>query len=245
MKKTLTLASIITVFLVLGVMYRPVRMLCLCISAVIAAELLLHVLRKKKQRGARIAYMVLYTLSVMGLSFLLLLEFQIVSHDDTDTETPVSAVVILGAGVNGTEPSLSLYVRLTTALDYIEDKPDVPIVVTGGKGGGENITEAQCMSVWLTERGIDESRIYLEEQATNTRENVEFSQKILKNIGVDPTDNVAVVTSNYHLYRASLYWGEPWMVPVAAKMPTFYWPLTLNYYIREAFAVAKLLVLGG
>jgi len=111
--------------------------------------------------------------------------------------------------------------------------------------GGENITEAQCMADWLIEHGIDESRIYLEEQATNTRENVEFSQEILQSIGIDTTDNVAVVTSNYHLYRASLYWGVPWMVPVAAKMPAFYWPLTLNYYIREVFAVAKLLVFGG
>ena len=74
---------------------------------------------------------------------------------------------------------------------------------------------------------------------------ISFAQMMLKEHGIDTTDNIAVVTSDYHLYRAHLHWGVPWMVPVAAKLPGAYWPLTLNYYLREAFAVAELAVLGG
>ena len=61
---------------------------------------------------------------------------------------------------------------------------------------------------------------------------------------MDTTAKIAVVSADYHLYRASLYWGTPGMVPVAAHMPGQYWPLTGNYYIREAFAAASLLVFG-
>ena len=48
---------------------------------------------------------------------------------------------MLGAGVNWHEPSLSLKTRLEAALDYLEDHgPDVPVVLTGGQGYGEEIT---------------------------------------------------------------------------------------------------------
>ena len=76
-----------------------------------------------------------------------------------------------------------------------------------------------------------------------------FSAKLQKASLIRPesstantTANIAVVSADYHLYRASLYWGTPGMVPVAAHMPGRYWPLTVNYFIREAFAVAAELV---
>lgn len=100
------------------------------------------------------------------------------------------------------------------------------------------------MADWLIARGISEDRILLEDQADNTEENIRFSQELLADKGIDLTDNIAVVTSDYHLYRASLLWGTPWMVPVAAHMPGRFFALTVNYYIREAFAAAELLVFG-
>ena len=154
----------------------------------------------------------------------------------------VFAVVVLGAGVNGTAPSLSLEVRLEAALDYIADKPDIPIVVTGSQGPGEDISEAQCMADWLMDRGVAAERILLEDQADNTEENIKFSQAMLRNKGIDTAANIAVVTSDYHLCRAALLWGAPRMVPVAAHMPEAYWPLTVNYFVREAFAVAAEIV---
>ena len=59
--------------------------------------------------------------------------------------------------------------------------------------------------------------------------------------GYDATADIAVVSSDYHLCRASLYMPGN-LAPVAARMPARYWPITLNYYIREAFAMAAVLV---
>lgn len=185
---------------------------------------------------------VLLALLIAGLALFAFLEFRVVSYGHTDRETEVAAVVILGAGVNGSEPSLSLQSRLEAALAYVADKPDIPIVVTGSQGPGEDISEAQCMADWLMDRGVAAERILLEDQADNTEENIKFSQAMLRNKGIDTTTNIAVVTSDYHLCRASLLWGVPWMVPVAAHMPEAYWPLTVNYFVREAFAVAAEIV---
>jgi len=179
---------------------------------------------------------------VLGMLLFSVLEIQVLRYGRTDHSRDVSAVIVLGAGVNGRTPSLSLLVRLQAALDYSKEHPEVPIVVSGGQGPGEDVTEARCMADWLIDHGVDRERILLEEQAVNTRQNLQFSSAILADHGIDTTDNIAIVSSDYHLYRASLYWGLPSMVPVAAHMPERFLPLTVNYYIREAFGVAAILI---
>lgn len=224
--------------------YTPMRFSGYLLFAAAAGLLCLGLLWRlgKQHRWARICKAILLAGIAGGLVLFAVLEAWVISWARTDSDTPVAAVVVLGAGVNGTVPSLSLQVRLEAALDYIADKPDIPIVVTGSQGPGEDISEAQCMADWLIGRGVAADRILLEDQADNTKENIEFSKAMLRDNGVDTTANIAVVTSDYHLCRASLLWGVPWMVPVAAHMPEAYWPLTVNYFIREAFAVAAELV---
>ena len=223
--------------------YSPMRFtgfLLFCAAAAALAWGFLTARREKKP--FRILRRIFALLLAAGLAFFAVLEVKVVSYGRTDWESDVSAVVILGAGVNGTTPSLSLQVRLAAALEYIQDKPDIPIVVTGSQGPGEDISEAACMAQWLTARGVDQGRIHLDEKANNTEENIRYSMEILQEQGIDITGNIAVVSADYHLYRASLYWSTTGMVPVAAHMPGRFWPLTVNYYIREAFAAAKLLV---
>ena len=227
----------------LRLLYSPMRFTAFLLLCAAALSLIWGFLEARREKKPfRVARRVLVGLLALGLALFAALEIQVIRWSRTDWETQPAAVVILGAGVNGTEPSLSLLVRLEAALDYIQDKPDIPIVVTGSQGPGEDISEARCMADWLMENGVPESRILLEDQADNTRENIAFSKAMLAERGVDVEGCVAVVSSDYHLYRASLYWGGPGFVPVAAHMTGQYLPLTINYYIREAFAAAKLLV---
>lgn len=225
--------------------YTPVRFSGYLLFAAAAVLLCLGFLWRlgKKYRWAKICKVILLAGIAAGMILFTVLEAWVISWARTDDETGVTAVVVLGAGVNGTVPSLSLQVRLEAALDYIADKPDIPIVVTGSQGPGEDISEAQCMADWLIDHGVAADRILLEDQADNTEENIEFSIAMLHDNGIDVTSNIAVVTSDYHLCRAHLLWGVPWMVPVAAHMPAAYWPLTVNYFIREAFAVAAQVLL--
>lgn len=191
-----------------------------------------------ERRWARHLSRALLVLFTLGLVLFAVMEGYVLANDETDWESEPAAVIVLGAGVNGREPSLSLQKRLEAALTYIADKPDIPLVVTGGQGRGEEITEARCMADWLMARGVDASRILLEEQAANTRENIDFSLALLAEAGVDTTANIAVVSSDYHLARTRLLFGGGGMIPVAAHMPARFWPLTVNYYVREAFGVA-------
>lgn len=154
---------------------------------------------------------------------------------------PADAVIILGAGVNGTQPSLSLRTRLDAALAYLEDNPDIPVVLTGGTGYGEDISEAQCMYDYLTAHGVDGSRLILEDRASNTAENFAFSKELLVEQGVDPAeDRVAVVTNDFHIARFRLIaarQGYGYAFGVPARLPWRH--LEANYYLRESFAMVK------
>lgn len=248
MRKTEKICCILAVLsLILGALARFVftavrftGFLLLCAAAALAAFALLT-RWKENHRWARWLRRIFLALLAAGFAFFAALEVRVVSWARTDNETPVTAVIVLGAGVNGTEPSLSLLSRLEAALDYARDRPEVPVVVSGSRGRGEEISEARCMANWLTGRGIDPDRIWLEEQANNTRENIWYSMDLLSAQGMDATAGIAVVTSGYHLCRASLYMAGN-MVPVAAALPAGYWPLEVNYYIREAFALAAAMV---
>ena len=205
-----------------------------CAAAVLALFALLT-RWKEKHHWALWARRGLLALLAAGFAFFAVLECRVLSWARTDNETPVSAVIVLGAGVNGRTPSLSLLTRLDAALAYIQDKPDIPVVVSGSQGRGEEISEARCMYDWLAARGVPAERIILEEHAENTEENIRYSLELLEKL--DIAGNIAVVSSDYHLCRAAMHLGGD-MVPVAARMPARYLPLTVNYYIREAFGIA-------
>ena len=211
------------------------------LAAVLVMALLLDRWAAASKTG-RLCRRVFQTALTLALVSLICIESYVINIGRSDLSAlPADAVVVLGAGVNGTQPSLSLYTRLTVALDYLEENPDVPVVLTGGRGYGEEITEAQCMYDWLTARGVDPARLILEEQAGNTAENFAFSKELLEEQGIDPAeDSVAVVTNDFHIARSRLIavrqgYGHAFGVP--AELPWLH--LEVNYYLREAFAMVK------
>lgn len=248
MKRTEKVCCILAVFsLILGAwmqfVFTAIRftgfLFCCAAAALVIFALLTR--WKNKYPWALWLRRIFLTLIAAGFAFFCVLEIWVISYAHTDHKTPAAAVIVLGAGVNGTQPSLSLATRLEAALAYVQDKPGIPIVVSGSQGRGEEISEARCMYNWLTARGVAPEQILLEEQANNTIENIRYSLAILSDQGIDTTRNIAVVSSDYHLRRASLYMDGN-MVPVAAHMPARYLPLTINYYIREAFGIAETIV---
>ena len=251
MKRQKLLWTLAAIFAVLGTLLRSIPgirftgLLCWCAAAVWIVFAVLDGAGEKK--WAKRCKRILLVLLAVGFALFAAMEALVLRDNRTDAaDRDVTCVIILGAGVNGTEPSLMLSSRLRAALDFVADRPDVPIICSGGQGVGEDITEAECMARWLLEHGIEGSRIWKEERSTSTQENFEFSTQLMASRGIDPTGNFAFVTNDYHIARAKRIAGVPWAYGVAATLPRnpYYDVLQLNYYIREAFAMAELLV-GG
>ena len=187
---------------------------------------------------------VLAALLVLGAAVFAVFEAPVISNAKTDAAPQSDYLIVLGAGVNGRAPSLSMVNRLEAALDYLEAYPDAVAIVSGGQGAGEDVTEASAMHDWLVAHGMPESRIVQEDQSTSTRENLENSFAIIRSRGGDPAGGVAVVSSEYHLYRAKqmarALGAKPLGVAAETTLPT----MRANYFIREAFAAAYMQVFG-
>ncbi len=207
----------------------------LCFAA--ALVLLHHFLKPQLWRAVVV-------LLCLGFAYFTFVEIPIIRTAVKNEAPERDYLVVLGAAVHGDSPSLSLVHRLRGAQDYLEQYPDAVAIVSGGQGPGENRTEAECMYDWLVSHGIDEDRILMEDKATSTSENLQFSYEIIRQRGDEPEGNVAILSSRYHLFRAGqmsrLQGVEAVTVPGHWDYPL----LTINYFIREAFGVTHLWVFG-
>lgn len=145
-----------------------------------------------------------------------------------------ATLVVLGCRVIGEQPSLMLEERLEAAYVYLSANPDSAAVLSGGQGGGEDISEAECMYRYLTGRGIASERLYLEDRSTSTRENLAFSGEIIKKKNLNK--DIAIVTNEFHEYRAFMVAEALGMKPAAVPGKTI-WKLFPTYYLRELFGV--------
>lgn len=181
-------------------------------------------------------------LTALGLAYLTVIEVPIVGAASGDGDKEYDYIIVLGAAVHGDTPSLSLVERMSAARDYMQAHPQTIAIVSGGQGSDENVSEAAAMTAWLTDNGIDKSRIIAEDKATSTLENLEYSFNIIRQRGDDPNDSCAVVTSEYHIYRAKLLAQSLDVSVGSVAARTTYVPIMINYFIREAFGVTYQLV---
>ena len=110
-------------------------------------------------------------------------------------------LLVLGAGINGTEPSLALKSRLDAAYDYMTEHPDCIAIVSGGQNADEIIPESEVMEKYLLAKGINSDRIWQENKSTSTRENFLFSLELITERNGQAPKELNVVSNEFHLYR--------------------------------------------
>jgi len=216
--------------------YRFTGLVCVGILAVIFCYRLLYRLGKRKLLRILTVALCLFLLAYAVTGVI------VISASIGDPFESCDYLIVLGAGVNGTVPSLSLRDRLDAALSYLQQHPGTVCIVSGGQGRGEDITEAECMRRYLTAAGIDNSRIIKEEQATSTEENLRYSLALMQR---NDATRIGVLSSEYHLFRAGLMAKNQGFDAVLVPAETSRWSLRMNYYMREVVALWYYLLIGG
>lgn len=191
-----------------------------------------HIYRTKKYPPKR-PVIILRTLFCMALAVFLAAECVILAGGIMPPQQNLDYIVVLGAKVNGREPSGALRNRIQVAKEYLEANPATIAVLSGGQGPDEEISEAQCMYERLTSGGIDPARLIIEDQSTDTSENLIFSRRLIPETDV----KIGIVTNNFHIFRAlatarGLGWTDVYGVPVATTL--FSMP---HYLMREFIGV--------
>ena len=167
-------------------------------------------------------------------------EVVIIKNGSSTPKKGADYMVVLGAQVKGKTPSLPLKYRLNAARKYLMDNPDTNVIVSGGQGSGEDISEAEAMRRYLVKHNIEDSRIIMEEKSENTDENIRYSRKIIG----DDNASVIIVTNAFHIYRSIGICKKQGMTDVeglGAKSNLLTVP---SFYLREAIAVLKYKLAG-
>ena len=173
------------------------------------------------------------------LSFAILLGLVLTGSYDHISGNP-QVMIILGCQVRQDGPSVLLKDRLDEALSYLEDHPDMTVVVSGGQGDDEPTSEAQAMADYLVEHGVEEESILLESESHNTTQNFQYSKALLAQENIDDSDGVLVVSNGFHLTRARMLAQRAGFDNVSTlAAPESHVPSRLYMYIREPLALVK------
>ncbi|ARK30557.1 YdcF family protein [Halalkalibacter krulwichiae] len=179
-------------------------------------------------------YIVFLLFTVPLFLYFLVLHIQIQRFSQQEVPKGADFLIILGAKVDGTTPSLSLQFRIDAAAIYLLENPQTIVIATGGQGPDEDLTEAETIKRELVAKGINANRIKLEGNSTTTEENIKLSIPYLPN----QSQTGIVVSNDYHLYRAIKIGNDEGLqlIGLPAKTPILSLPKS---YIREYLAITK------
>ena len=191
--------------------------------------------RKVHDRISGWLRIVFRSLVTAGVVLLLIIEGMIVSQFHATAEAGADYVIILGAQWKTSGPSYVLQKRLDKAIEYLKANPETRVIVSGGQGYNEPISEAEGMKGYLEAAGIDPERILTEDASTNTTQNLIYSGKLLDK----SEDKVVIVTNNFHMFRALAIARKQGYAHAEGLSAGAFPPTVPNNLLREALGVVK------
>lgn len=219
----------------------------LAVSAILLAALLCRKKLRKllgklwEKRGGKVLLRICGGILAMGVGLCIVLSAMMLFAANRKPQASPTAVIVLGCKVNGTAPSRMLQGRIHAAYTYLCEHPDVPVIVSGGQGSDESISEAACMGQQLIAMGIAPERILYEDKSTSTAENLQFSKAILEQEGLQ--GEYMLVTDAFHQYRAQNL-AKQYDMRCSAVSAHTVWYLLPTYWVREWFGILHAWVFG-
>lgn len=220
-----------------GILLPAVGGVCIIFGVLFAQT---KVYKKNQKIYSKIYKLIIGLFTVWFISFVVLTAI-IMTSAVSQPDEQVECVFVLGAGLKGDKPTLVLKERLDNTLKYFEKNPEVKIIVSGGQGFGETITEAEGMKRYLVGQGIPEASIIKEERATSTYENMLFSKKLYESMYQTKLNKVMLITNNFHMSRSKLLAKRAGLEPygISSGTPFYIYP---NVLLREYLATFKSLI---
>lgn len=180
-------------------------------------------------------------LFAMGLLLFGTVETMILGSFGTWPAAGADYCIILGAQWKSSGPSYVLQKRLDAALVYLRENPETVVIVSGGQGSNEPISEAEGMKTYLVNAGIAEERILMEDTSTNTNENLVNSSALLDK----GHDRVVLVTNDFHVFRACGIAKKQGYAHLEGLAADSYPAMLPNNLLREFMGVIKDIAVGN
>ena len=155
-------------------------------------------------------------------------------------EKELDYLIVLGAQMRDWGPSVVYKYRLDAAVEYLNENPETKVVVTGGQGSNESISEGEGGKAYLLEQGISEDRIIVEDTSVDTEANIKNALDIID--GYDSSLKIGIVTNNFHLYRGQLLANRFTDAEISGIAAFTEYQFLPNNMVRETFGILKDLI---
>jgi uncharacterized SAM-binding protein YcdF (DUF218 family) len=239
------LAGIWYIFTFLMAGYSFTALVCLCLMGILLFYNLCDWSKTRFPKTTKVVRRVFTFLLCIGLLVVGVTEALIIHASFGDRDETCEYMLVLGAKVRPDGPSVSLMDRIRAAADYMNAHPEVIAIVSGGKGTDEPMTEAQCMYEELVKLGIDPERIWLEDKATSTWENLHFTMNLIESKTGQRPAKIGLLSSEYHLFRAKMFAKACHVEAVGIPAHTSRLSQMINHFMREVAGVWHYIILGG
>lgn len=176
-----------------------------------------------------------HSMVIVALAVITILCGMIVGEFKSKGHQNLDYIIVLGAQVRESGPSVVLQYRLDAAIEYLNENPDTICIVSGGQGANEPFSEAEGMAKYLLENGIDVNRILLEDESRNTVQNIQNSKALMG----ESYNGAGIITNNFHVFRAlqiAKTQGLKSVSGIAADSNALYLP---NNILRECCGILK------
>ena len=171
--------------------------LILCaILLLFALDVRCNLFTRFKNRFARIIGWIPRTVVVILTLVIVFFCGKVIIGSVINTVGQADKAIVLGLALENGEPTGDLLARLDTAQAYLQKYPESQLILTGGNADESGRTEAAVMRDILSERGVADDRMILEDQSKSTKDNFRNTAQI-----IDPGEPVVLISSNYHMDR--------------------------------------------
>ena len=239
------LAGIWYIFTFIMAGYSFTALVCLCLMGILLFYNICDWTAKKYPKPTKVVKRVFTILLCVGLLIVGVTECLIIHASFGDKDETCEYMLVLGAKVRNDGPSVSLMDRIKAAASYMEEHPEVIAIVSGGQGHDEPMTEARCMYDQLVKLGIDPDRIWMEDKATSTWENLHFAMAMIEEKTGQRPEKIGLLSSEYHLFRAKLFAKACNVEAVGIPAHTSRLSQMINHFMREVAGVWHYILLGG
>lgn len=196
-------------------------------------------LMDKKNLWPKVPKVLRYAFTIIvanGLAIFIICQGCILTQFFSKGEKDVDYIIVLGAQMRDWGPSVVYKARLDSAIDYLNNNPDTKVIVTGGQGANESISEGEGGKIYLVEQGITEDRIIVESESLNTDQNISYALNLVE---VSADMKIGIVTNNFHVFRGVVIakrHTDADVTGIAAFTEYQYLP---NNMVRETLGIIK------
>ena len=187
----------------------------------------------KVPKALRFAFRAFITL---GLGIFIICQGCILTKFFSKGEPGADYIIVLGAQMRDWGPSVVYKARLDSAIEYLNDNPDTKVIVTGGQGANESVSEGEGGKTYLLEQEITEDRIIVESESLDTDQNISNALNLVE---VTADMKIGIVTNNFHVFRGVMIakrYTDADVTGIAAFTEYLYLP---NNMVRETFGILK------